>query len=282
MTLQMVSGMLIVLAILIVPCIPMLYLLYRFARDFIQVLKEILGDYPNVVNESRVEFLIEYLQNELEKQDRIREQGVAGYYISKAKDFWKEYHFVFYAIGMLLLLTVTMFRRVIAAAVLVISRLELLPNGSVLIAVLQGLILFYYIICKKTSKKWKAAIALCVIVTLKQVCHLLHGSIEASADMVLFVMLFLAVHHHQQWKRELEDSTRMLQQRMLEERYADDAIVQQYLALQKHRLDIGERSTIFQQLRNDDEVDEMMQYLNWLEQPDAEAAEEQVQIAEQA
>ena len=142
MTLQTVSAILIVLAILIVPCIPMLYLLYRFVRELIQVLKEIMGDYPNVVNESRVEFLIEYLQTELEKQDRIREQGVAGYYISKAKDFWKEYSFVFYAIGMLLLLTVAMFRRVIAAAVLVISRLELLPDGSVLIAVLEVLLLF--------------------------------------------------------------------------------------------------------------------------------------------
>ena len=56
-----------------------------------------------------------------------------------------------------------------------------------------------------------------------------------------------------------------MHQRLDEEQYAEDNLIQMYLALKKQRMDSRERVTVFTRLQDDDELDEMRIYLNWLE-----------------
>lgn len=269
MTLEKIAGMLIFLAIIIVPCIPVLWLMYSFLRDLIKILKEIVtGVEERIASGSaeRAGFFAEYLQEQMEKYDRIQQEGIVGYYIDRAVHFCQEFSFLFYAIGMILFLTLLMFRRAISLVASLIGRFDIVLILSVLLTVLEILVLLYYVVCKTHRRKWTTAIVLVVILAVKQIWNLVHGSIEVSVDMVLFFMLFFAVYHYKQWTLELAKHNRILRQKLQEECYAGDKIVQQYLALEQHRLDIGVRDTIFRKLCNDDELDEMRMYLTWLKQ----------------
>ena len=276
MTLEMFSGILILLAIIIVPCIPGLWLAYCLVRDVIKVLKEGLDEY--VESEERIKFVDEYLQEQLEKQETIAEMGFAAYYINQAKHFWKEYSFVFYAIGMILLLAAAVFRRGIAFVLVSLRHVPLADIAAVFVTVLEILVLLYYILCKKHRRKWKAAIALLMIIAVKQIVALAFGSFNISVDTALYLMLFLAVHHYEQWKRELAAHTEALHQKLTEEQYAEDALISKYFLLLQHREAIGERPTVFTRLRDDDEIDEMNHYVTWLAQRESAEDREEVTV----
>lgn len=261
--LEKFAGMLIVLALIVVPCIPGLWFMYLFLRKLVQLIKDIGSEYLD--GEKRIPFIAEYFQEQLEKQDRIRELGKTGYFIQKLKQFWKDYSFFFYAAGMILLMTVIMFRRVLAIALTLLSNVPLSEILAVVVMAVEILILVYYILCKTHRGKWKAAIALLVLVAAKQLWALAQGDFTLSADDVLILMLFLAVHHYGKWKQELVCNIEAMHQRLDEEQYAEDDLIQMYLALKKQRMDSRERVTVFTRLQDDDELDEMRIYLNWLE-----------------
>ena len=240
--------------------------MYRFLRELVQLIKDIgseAGEY--LEGGKRIPFIAEYFQEQLEKQDKIRELGKTGYYIQKLKQFWKDYSFFFYAAGVILLMTVIMFRRVLAIVLTLSSNVPLSEILTVVVMAAEILILVYYILCKTHRGKWKAAIALLVLVAAKQLWALTQGDFTLSVDDVLILMLFLAVHHYGKWKQELVCNIEAMHQRLDEEQYAEDDLIQMYLALKKQRMDSRERVTVFTRLQDDDELDEMRIYLNWLE-----------------
>ncbi len=225
MTLELFSGILIFLAICIVPCIPLGYLLYLFLRELITIIKRTVAEAKlNEGSEERAGWFKEYLLEQLQKQEKIKQLGKAGYYCDKAKAFWKEYRSVFYMIGMLLLLLLVVFRSVIIGAVVVVDRLKHeLPVNMVL----------YY-------------------------------------GLVLLGLLLLLqlVRWYKQRKQQSINNHQILE-RLQAGWHADDEIVQLYQSLMQHRKNIGEKSGMFQKLRDDDEIDEMRMYLEWLEQKEA-------------
>lgn len=266
MDLEKFAGILIVLALIVVPCIPGLWLMYRFLRKLVQLIKDIgseAGEY--LEGEKRIPFIAEYFQEQLEKQDRIRELGKTGYYIQKLKQFWKDYSFFFYAAGMILLMMLIMFRRVLAIVLALLSNVPVSEILAVVVMAVEILILVYYILCKTHRGKWKAASALLFLVAAKQLWALTQGDFTISVDDVLILMLFLAVHHYGKWKQELACNIEAMHRKLDEEQYAEDDLIQMYLTLKKQRMDSRERVTVFTRLQDDDELDEMRIYLNWLE-----------------
>ncbi len=74
MTLELFSGILIFLAICIVPCIPLGYLLYRFLRELITIIKRNVAETKwNEGSEERAGWFKEYLQEQLQKQEKIEQ-----------------------------------------------------------------------------------------------------------------------------------------------------------------------------------------------------------------
>jgi len=233
----------------------------------LELLKELLGDSSVKVDKQRVKYVQEWLQEEIEKEKSIQKQGYHAYYAGKIMKFWQSYGYVLYAVAMVLLIAVLIFQLSAAVIVNLISGIEWIPGVSFLLTALEAIFLIYYIFCKSHHRKWKAAAGIVGLLLLKQIWNLVHGSIGASADMALFLMLFLAVHHYGRYKQEFAEKSESLKQWLRDGAFSNDTIIQLYYALEQVRLEGGRQVS---RMQKDDEVDEMLLYLNWLKR-DAEA-----------
>ena len=242
-----------------------------------ELIKEILGDSSVKVDKQRIKYVQEYFQDEIEKEKAIQVRGHRAYYMDKIKafwQFWQTYGYAVYVGIMLIILAVLVFQ--LSAGILVdwITGIDWLPGISFLLTGLETVFLLFYIFCKTHHKKWKAAAGIVILVLAKQIWSLIHaGSISGSLDTVLLLMLFLAVHHYEQWKREFAEKSEMLKQWLRDEEFPDDEIIEMYHALEQLRFEGGRKAG---RMKQDEEIDEMLLYLNWLKRDDnaAELLEE--------
>ena len=242
-----------------------------------ELIKEILGDSSVKVDKQRIKYVQEYFQDEIKKEEAIQARGHQAYYTDKIKafwQFWQTYGYAVYVGIMLIILAVLVFQ--LSAGILVdwITGIDWLPGISFLLTGLETVFLLFYIFCKTHHKKWKAAAGIVILVLAKQIWSLIHaGSISGSLDTVLLLMLFLAVHHYEQWKREFAEKSEMLKQWLRDEEFPDDEIIEMYHALEQLRFEGGRKAG---RMKQDEEIDEMLLYLNWLKRDDnaAELLEE--------
>ncbi|MBR5318139.1 MAG: hypothetical protein IKU46_00895 [Peptococcaceae bacterium] len=269
MDFKLIAGTVVCWGLAAAVAVPLLYALYKFLCELRIQVKEAQSELYEFVDDKRAGYFGVYLQSELDRQREIAETGLAAYRDGKKKAFQKKYGILLYAAGILLVLAVVLFPSVLAAAERLAVRFHVAENFSYACFALSLILVLYYLCCKTHQrKKWKASFVIAGIAGLHFICRLADLPITPVPVEVLSpVFLVLGLYHYRKWRKGLDEMTEILQYRLQEKRYADDTAVQQYLALQQQRKANGYRLSLEE---HDNELDEMMLYLSWLEQAKAE------------
>ena len=252
------------IGLMVVFGVPLLLCLWRFIKEMIQQVKDAQSYLYEIVDDKRAEYFASYLQEETDKQRTIRETGLEAYQKEKKTAMLKKYGPVAVFAVILIILFILLYPWTMKAGVQLMEKMGVIKNFS-FACLTSSIILFLYYLCcqKRHRKKWKACFAIAGFGLLHLAGRLAGIPVPVPVDVVIPVFLALGMFHYNKWSKELHEMSEILEYRLNEKRYAKEAVVQQYKDLLALREQNGYKTGMTQK---DNEVDEMLIYLSWLEQ----------------
>lgn len=270
MTLEMASGLLIVISIIFVLTLPFFYLLLRSLRAFLVLLKELKTDYKRIAAEMDAEEalhmeekLIEYLQRQQEKQ----EIGLVQYYIKRLKYFLKHYGSWLY-----------MILGAIACVSIIVSPLLsglFSSSASIQNPKLVFLFLFpvelisciFYWCCKTDKRKWQSGVVFIIVLVLGMLWEFAvqKTRMAFTSFFLILLMLFSVIYHYRRWKQDYNQKLLDLEKLLQENSFTNHELLKQYQHLREMRHDTKKHLSILQYLSQDAEIDAIQTYIDQLE-----------------
>ena len=251
-------GLLLIFAVLAAPW------LWRFMKELIQQTKDAQSYLYEIMDDKRAGYFAAYLKDEMARQQIVGQMGADAYRKEQRNAKLKNYRVLIAAAAILLVLALLLHKWVLLAALELATDFGVIDSFSFACLAVSIILFLYYMCCKKRHrKKWKACLAIVVAGVLHLAARMLGVPAPIPVEVVIPVFAALGLFHYNKWSKGLQEMTEILQYRMQENRYADEPVVKDYLALQQLREQNGYKTGMMQ---HDDEVDELLIYLSWLEQ----------------
>lgn len=252
------------IGLLVIFGVPVLMGLWRFLKELIQQTKDAQAYLYEIMDDDRAAYFAKYLKEEIALQQAIGETGAEAYRKEQRAKCMKKYGPVVVIAVVLLVLAVLLNRWTVPAWTHLMEQMGVIKNFSFACLASSVILFLYYMCCKKRQrKKWKACFAIVCIGILHFAGRCLGLPVPIPVEVVIPVFLALGAFHYKKWNKGLTEMTEILEYRLNEKRYAKDAVVQDYCELKQLRKQSGYPAGMMKQ---DDEVDEMLIYLSWLEE----------------
>ncbi|MBR4944020.1 MAG: hypothetical protein IKZ26_01240 [Peptococcaceae bacterium] len=238
--------------------------LWRFLKELVQQTKSAQGHLYEIMDDKRAEFFGTYLKDEIKRQNEISKIGAEAYRKEERSAMLKKYRIPMIAAVILLVLAVLLNQWVLQAALVLLEKGGVIKNFSFACLSSSVVLFLYYLCCKQCQrKKWKACFAIAIIGMVHGLGRLTGAPVPIPVEVVIPVFLALGAFHYSKWSKGLAEMTQILQHRLQEKRYAKEPVVNDYLELESLR---KQNQYPAGSMKQDDEVDEMLIYLSWLEQ----------------
>ena len=209
-------------------------------------------------------YFAKYLQEEIALQQMIAKTGAEAYRKEQRAKQLKKYGPFGIAGVILLILFVLLYPWTLQAWTKLMVQMGVIKNLSFACLASSIIVFLYYMCCKKRQrKKWKACFAIVCIGVLHFAGRMAGVPVPIPLEAAIPVFLVLGMFHYNKWSKSLTEMAEILDYRLNENRYAKDNLVKDYLALKELRLQSGYPAGM---MKHDDEVDEMLIYLSWLEE----------------
>ena len=252
------------IGILVLIGIPAVMGLWRFIKELIQQTKDAQAYLYEIMDEKRAGFFANYLKEEIALQQEISTMGAEVYRKAQRAKQLKKYAPAGVLAVILFVLAVLLYPWTLQAWTKLMVQMGVIKNFSFACLASSIILFLYYMCCKKRErKKWKACFAVVCIGVLHFAGRMLGVPVPIPVEAVIPVFLALGAFHYNKWSKSLNEMTEILEYRLNEKRYAKDFLVKDYLELKELRKQSGYPAGM---MKHDDEVDEMLIYLSWLEE----------------
>ncbi len=252
------------IGILVLIGVPAALGLWRFIKELIQQTKDAQAYLYEIMDENRAGYFAKYLQEEIALQQMIAKTGAEAYRKEQRAKQLKKYGPFGIAGVILLILFVLLYPWTLQAWTKLMVQMGVIKNFSFACLASSIILFLYYMCCKKRQrKKWKACFAFVCIGVLHFAGRMAGLPVPIPVEAAIPVFLVLGMFHYNKWSKSLTEMAEILDYRLNEKRYAKDNLVKDYLALKELRLQSGYPAGM---MKHDDEVDEMLIYLSWLEE----------------
>ena len=265
MDFNIIIGIILLLVFIIVPILPLSYLLFKFFQDAIRLAKELRVDYQNI----SAKIQQEELENYLHKQQQKEQLGIGRYYKEKMVSFFQKYAFCFYVVLVIgILVFFCLGPWFMQSAQPTLPRIEEPKLVSFIFLPIQGIVFFGFICSKNEKRKWQWAAGLAGIFTLELLWGLLIERSAFALEKVFIIVLSLGLvmYYYQQWKQKSDEQLLLLQERLRESNFTSDILLQQYNCLQEQRHDTKKHFSVLRYLAQEQELKAIQNYVERLEQ----------------
>lgn len=258
-------GMILLLVFIIVPTLPLTYLVFKFIQDAIKLGKELREDYYNI----SAELQREELENYFYEQQQKEEKGVWQYYKERSAEFFQKYAFHFYVVlGIGFLAAVCLWPLLRSSTQLALPQIVEPKLVSFIFLPMQAIAFFCFICSKSEKRKWQCAAILAGIFALELLWGaLIERSVFALEKLfVIALSLGLAIYYYRRWQQKSDEKLKLLQERLQESNFSSDELLQKYNYLQEKRHDTKKHFSVLHYLTQEQEINAMQSYINQLEQ----------------
>ncbi len=247
--------------------VPALLGLWRFIKELIQQTKDAQAYLYEIMDDDRAAYFAKYLKEEIALQQMIGEMGAEAYRSSQRTEQIKKYGPIGIVAVILIILAILLYPWTLEAWTQLMVQFGVIKNFSYACLTSSLVLFLYYMCCKKRQrKKWKACFAIAGIGILHAAGRMLGVPVPIPVEAAIPVFLALGVFHYNKWSKSLSEMTEILEYRLNEKRYAKEPVVNDYRQLKELRKQSGYPAGM---MKHDDEVDEMLIYLSWLEESKA-------------
>ncbi len=261
---MMTLGTVIFVGLLVLIAIPLLWALGKFIEDLITQVKNTNSELYEINDENRANFFVTYLDKQLDLQNYISDIGMDGYKQEQKKERFKKFGVLIVAGVILVIAAIVLFPWVAAAAKAMMVRFRVYEQLSFALFAGSLILALYYLCCKNLNRKrYKVCFVIAALGIIHGIVRLAGVDVAVPLELAVLLFLPLGVSHYKKWNNSLTEMGEILQYRLNEKRYADDAGVQKYQELQKLREKNGYTVT---KMQLDNELDEMLLYLSWKSQ----------------